>query len=94
MRGPPSALVGIQGLHVSFTNVPGTQLWATDASLANRQFSIEYVFRDYSIFHTVNVAQPAEPALPEQGEHGWKASVGQDFRVGNFFFPGNAQDAA
>ena len=58
------------------------------------QLSIENVFWDAAILHAVDMPQPTQPLLYEQGEHAWKVGSGQDFGVGHSVLPGYAKDTA
>ena len=80
--------------HVSLTGIPVAQLCAAFGSPPRCQFSIENVFWDAAILHAVDMPQPTQPALSEQGEHAWKVSSGLDIGVGHSVLPGYAQDTA
>ena len=48
---------------------------------------MENVFWDAAILHAVDMPQPTQPALSEQGEHAWKVGSGQDLGVGHSVLP-------
>ena len=56
------------------------------------QLSIDNVFWDAAILHAVDMPQPTQPALSEQGEHARKVGSGQDLGVGHSVLPGSAKD--
>ena len=58
------------------------------------QLSIENIFWDVAILHSVDMPQPMQPSLSEKGEHAWKAGLGQDLGDGHSVLPGYAQDTA
>ena len=57
-------------------------------------FHIENVFWDVAILHAVDMPQPTQPALFEQGEHARKAGLGQNLGVEHSVLPGYAKDTA
>ena len=80
--------------HVSLAAILGAQLWAACGSPSRRQLSTENVFWDTAILHAVDMPQPTQPALSEQGEHAQKVCSGQDLGVGHSVLPGYATDTA
>ena len=58
------------------------------------QFTIEDVFRNATITHTVDMTQPSQSALSKQSVHTGKTSTRQDISIGYFVQPGYAQDMA
>ena len=88
----PGIGVDVKCLHVSLADILVAQLWAAFGFPFKCQFSIENVFWDTAILHAVNMPQPTQPALSEQGEHGPKVSLGQDLGVGHSVLPGYAKD--
>ena len=93
-RFPPGLSVDVKCFHVSLADILVAQLWAAFCSPSRCQLSIENVFWDAVILHAVEMTQPTQPALSEQGEHAWKVSSGQDLGVGHSVLPGYAQDTA
>ena len=47
-----------------------------------------------AILHAVDMPQPTQPAVSEQGEHARKVSSGQDLDVGHSVLQGYAKDTA
>ena len=79
--------VDVKCFHVSLV----AQLWAAFGSPSGCQLSTENVFWDAAILHEVDMPQPTQPALSEQGEHAWKVGSGQDLGVGHSVLPGIAR---
>ena len=90
----PGIGVEVKCFHVSLADILVAQLWAAFGSPSKCQLSIEYVFWDMAILHAVDMPQPMQPALFEQGEHVRKVSSGQDFGAGHSVLPGYAKDTA
>ena len=82
----------VKCFHVSLADILVAQLWAAFGSPSRCQLSIENVFWDAAILHAVDMSQPTQPALSEQGEHARKVSSGQDLGVGHSVWPGYAKD--
>ena len=68
----PGIGVNVKCFHVSLADILVAQLWAAFGSPSRCQLSIENVFWDAAILHAVDMPQPTQPALSEQGEHAWK----------------------
>ena len=90
----PGIGVDAKCFHVSLADILVAQLWAAFGSPSRCQLSIENVFWNAAILHAVDMPQPTQPALSEQGEHAGKVSSGQDLGVGHFVLPGYAKDTA
>ena len=91
----PGISVHVKCFHVSLADILVAQLWAAFGSPFRCQLSIENdVFWDAAIPHAVDMPQPTQPALSEQGEHAWKVSSGQDLGVGHSVLTGYAKDTA
>ena len=88
----PRLSVYVKCFHVSLADILVAQLWAAFESPSRCQLSIENVFWDAAILHAVDMPQPTQPALSEQGEHAWKVGSGQDLGVGHSISPGYAKD--
>ena len=73
--------VDVKCFRVSFVDILVAQLWAAYGSPSRCQFSIENVFWDAAILLAVDMPQPTQPALVEQGEQAWKVGSGQDLGV-------------
>ena len=80
----PGLGVDVKCFHVSLVDILVAQLWAAFGSPSRCQLSVENVFWDVAILHAVDMPQPTQPALSEQGEHDWKVGSGQDLGVGHF----------
>ena len=83
----PGLGVDVKCFHVSLADILVAQLWAAFGSLSRCQLSIENVFWDAAIPHAVDMPQPTQPALSEQGEHARKVGSGQDLGVGHSVLP-------
>ena len=70
------------------------QLGVANSSLAGGKFAIEDVHWDAPILHAAHVAEPSQPALSEQREHGGKTSTLEDLGIGHLVTPMDAEDAA
>ena len=68
----PGLGVDVKCFHVSLADILVVQLWAAFDSSYRCQLSIENVFWDEAILHAVDMPQPTQPALSEQGVHTWK----------------------
>ena len=90
----PGIGVDVKYFHVSLADILVAQLWAAFGSPCRCQRSIENVFWDAATFHAVDMPQPTQPALCEQGEHARKVGLGQDLGVGHAVLPGYAKDTA
>ena len=90
----PGIGVDVKCFHVSLADILIAQLLAAFVSPSRCQLSIENVFWDAAIPHAVDMPQPTQPALSEQGEHARKVSSGQDLGVGHSVLPGYAKDTA
>ena len=66
--------VDVKCFHVSLADILVAQLWTAFGSPSRCQLSIENVFWDVTILHAVDMPQPTQPALSEQGEHARKVS--------------------
>ena len=86
--------VDVKCFHVSLADILGARLWAAFGSPSRCQLSTENVFWDAAILHAVDMPQPTQPALFEQGEHARKVSSGQVLGVGHSVLPGYAKDTA
>ena len=71
----PGRGVDVKGLHVSLADISVAQVRTTCCSLPACKFSIEEVFGNATILHTMDMAQPAEPALSELCVHAGEAST-------------------
>ena len=71
----PHYAIGCKVLLVSLADILVAQLWVAFGSPSRRQLSTENVFWDAAIFHAVDMPEPTQPALSEQGEHAWKLSM-------------------
>ena len=90
----PGISVHVKCFHVSLVDILVAQLWAAFRSPSRCQLSIENVFWDAAILHGVDMTQPTQPALSEQGEHAWKVGSGKDLGVGHSVLPRDAKDTA
>ena len=90
----PGLGADVKCFQVSLADIPVAQLWAAFGSPSRCQLSIEKVFWDAAILHAVDMPQPKQPALSEQGEHAWKVGSGQDLGVGHSVLPGYVKDTA
>ena len=88
----PGIGVDVKCFHVSLADILLAQLWAAFGSPSRCHLSIENVFWDVTILHVVDMPQPTQPALSEQGEHARKVSSGQDLVVGHSVLPRYAKD--
>ena len=88
----PGIGVDVKCFHASLADMLVAQLWTAFGSPSRCQLSIENVFWDAAILHAVDMPQPTQPALSEQGEHDWKAGSGQDLGVGHSVLPRYAKD--
>ena len=88
----PGLGVDVKCFHASPADIFVAQLWAAFGSLSRCQLSIENVFWDVAILHAVDMPQPTQPVLPEQGEHAWMVGSGQDLDAGLCVLPKHAQD--
>ena len=86
--------VDVKRFHVFLADILVAQLWVAFGSPCRCQLSMENVFWDAAILHVVDMPQPTQPALSEQGEHARKVSSGQDLGVGRSVLPGYAKDTA
>ena len=83
----PGIGVDVKCFHVSLADILVVKLWAAFGSPSRCQLSIENVFWDVAILYAVDMPQPTQPALSEQGEHTRKVSLGQDLGVGHSVLP-------
>ena len=90
----PGIGVDVKCFHVFLEDILVAQLWAAFGTPSKCQLSIENVFWDAAILHVVDMPQPTQPALSEQGEHARKVGSGQDLGVGHSVLPGYARDTA
>ena len=90
----PGLGVGVKCFHVSLADILVAQLWAAFGSPSRCQLSIENVFWDAAILYAIDMSQPTQPALSEQGEHPWNVGSGQDLCVGHSVLSGYAKDTA
>ena len=90
----PGIGVDVKCFHVSLADILVAQLWAAFGSPSRCQISIENVFWDATFLHAVDMPQPTEPALSEQGEHARKVGSRQSLGVGHSALPGCAKDTA
>ena len=90
----PGLSVDVEFFHVSLTDILIAQLLAAFGSPSRCQLSIQNVFWDAAILHAVDMTQPTQPVLCEQGEHAWKVGSGQDLGVGHSVLPGFILDTA
>ena len=79
----PGIGVDVKCFHVSLADILVAQKWAAFGSSSRCQLSIKNVFRDAAILYAVDMPQPTQPALSEQGEHARKVGSGQDLGVGH-----------
>ena len=86
--------VDVKYFHVSLAEILVAQLRAAFGSPSRCQLSIQNVFWDAAILHAVDMPQPMQPALTEQGEHAWKVGSGQDLAIGHSVLPRYAKDTA
>ena len=84
----PGIGVDVKCFCVCLADILVAQLWAAFGSPSRCSLSIENVFWDAAILHAVDMPQPTQPALSEQGEHAWKVGSGQDLGVGHSVLPG------
>ena len=89
----PGLGVDIKCFYASLANIP-VALLAAFGSPSRCQLSIKNDFWDAAILHAVDLPQPTQPALSEQGEHAWNVGSGQDLGVGHSVLPGYAKDTA
>ena len=90
----PGIGVDVKCFHVCLADILAAQLCAAFGSPSRCQLSIENVFWDVAILHAVDMPQPTQPSLSEQGEHARKVSSGQNLGVGHSVLPGYAKDTA
>ena len=90
----PVTWVDVQGLHVSLAGITVAELGAACASLASSKLAVEDILWDSSILHTADMAEPPEPTLAQQSEHGGETGLGKDFSVGDLVLPGDSEYAA
>ena len=90
----PGLGVDVECFHISLTDILVAQMWAAFGSPSRCQLSIENVFWDAAILHAVDMPQPTQPALSEQGEHARKVGSGRDLGVGHSVLPRYAKDTA
>ena len=90
----PGISVDVKCFHVSLADILVAQLWAAFGSPSRCKLSIENVFWDMAILHVVDMPQPAQPVLSEQGEHAWKVGSGQDLGIKHSVLPRYAKDMA
>ena len=65
----PGVGVDVKCFHVSIADILVAQLWAAFGSPSRCQLSIENVFWNVAILHAVDMPQPTQLALSEQGKH-------------------------
>ena len=63
----PGLGVDVKCFHVSLADILVAQLWAAFGSASRCKLSIEVVFWDVASLHVVDMPQPTQPALSEQG---------------------------
>ena len=90
----PGHSVDVDSLHVSYSDIFVSQVRAPCGSSAQSQLTVEDVFWNATILHTVDMTQPSQSALSEQGIHSGKTRTRQDISVGYFVLPGYSQDTA
>ena len=90
----PGIGVDVKCFHVSLADILVVQLWVAFGSPSRCQLSIENVFWDAAIIHAVDMPQPTQPTLSEQGELARKVSSGQKIGVGHSVLPGYVKDTA
>ena len=90
----PGLGVDVKRFHVSLADILVAQLWAAFESPSRCQLSIENVFWDAAILYAVDMSQPTQPELSEQGEHAWKVGLGHDLSVWYSVLPGYTKDTA
>ena len=86
--------VDVQGFHVTLADIFVAHLGAANSSLAGSKFAIEDVLWDAPILHLAHMADPLQPALSEQREHGGKTSALEDLGIRHLVTPMDADDAA
>ena len=64
-----SVSINAKCFYVFLAHVLESQLGVSNASLPSGELPIEDVFWYAAIIHAVYMAQPAESALPQKGEH-------------------------
>ena len=79
----PGIGVDVKCFYVSLADILVARLWAAFGSPSRCQLSIENVFWDAAILHAVDMPQPTQSALSEQGEHALKFGSGQELGVGH-----------
>ena len=90
----PEIGVDVKCFHVCLADILVAQLWPGFGYPSRCQLSIENVFCDAAILHEVDMPQPTQFTLSEQGEHAWKAGSGQDLGFGHSALQGYAKDTA
>ena len=71
----------VKCFHVSLADILVAQLWAAFGSPSRYQISIENAFWDVAILHAVDMPQPTQPGLSEQGENACKVGSKQDLGI-------------
>ena len=84
----------VKCFHVYLADILVAQLWAAFRSPSRCQPSIENFLWDVAILHAIDMPQPKQPALSEQGEHARKVGSRQDLGVGHSVLPGYAKEKA
>ena len=87
-QGPRGHSVDVDSLHISYSDIFISQVSAAGGSPPQSQLTVEDVFWNATILHTVDMTQPTQYALSKQSVHTGKTSTRQDISVGYFVLPG------
>ena len=90
----PAVEVNACLFHVALADILEAQAQSTNRPGACRQLPMQDSSGEPTWVHPVDVTKPSEAALAQHGKHAGGVSKFQDFRVGYFLLPRDAQDAA
>ena len=88
----PGHSVDVESLHISDADIFISQVMAAGGSIPQSQLTVEDVFWNATILHTMDMTQPSQSALSKQSVHSGKTSTRRDISVGYFILPGHSQD--